>query len=82
MELNRRKIFHIHANGCAAHVLNLFIKDIVDHETFKKILTKVVSVVTFIKRRHLVLNEFNVLRKQYHISRGLVFQDGTHITTR
>ena len=66
--LIEEKYPHIHANGCAAHVLSLLFKDIVDHETFKDTLTKVVSVVTFIKRRHLVLNEFNVLRKQYHIS--------------
>ncbi|XP_047145474.1 uncharacterized protein LOC124818534 [Hydra vulgaris] len=62
----------IFANGCAAHVINLLIKDIISLDYFKETMTYALQIVLFIKRIQLLSYRFNELKKQYRIQNTLV----------
>jgi hypothetical protein len=52
----------IFANGCAAHVLNLLVKDILEIEEYEKTLQEAVDVTKFIKYRGALSKEFRTIQ--------------------
>ena len=68
IETNFPKIF---ANGCAAHVLNLLIKDLCSAEKYQNVMVKANNIVNYVKRRHIAFAKFEEIRTQLTISRTL-----------
>jgi hypothetical protein len=54
---------HIFANGCAAHVLNLLVKDILGIGSFKGTLQDAVAVTNLVKARGALSDEFRKIQK-------------------
>ena len=50
---------HIHCNGCAAHVMNLLIKDILSIDALKAVMTKATAVVKVIRRTQRIKAKFD-----------------------
>lgn len=60
---------HISANGCAAHAMNLLIKDLLnDHD---QTLSEAATVIKFVNNHHLVLAKFEARRKEAKVEHKL-----------
>lgn len=62
---------HISANGCAAHGLNLLIKDLLDETVHEKTISESAKIIKFINNHHLVQAKFETRRKEANISHKL-----------
>jgi Protein of unknown function (DUF 659)/hAT family C-terminal dimerisation region len=73
---------HIFANGCAAHVMNLLVKDICDLSGYSELLAEVQFLVKFVKDHQHVLARFNEFRQEFKIARTLVLSVPTRWYTQ
>lgn len=62
----------VFANGCAAHVMNLLIKDICNMEEFRETVADAMAVIKFVRNHQHVLAAFQAKREQYQIKHDLV----------
>lgn len=62
---------HITAMGCAAHTMNLLIKDILGSNINQKTIKESEKIIKFVMNHHIVKAKFEVLRKQANIPHTL-----------
>ncbi|KAG5674167.1 hypothetical protein PVAND_004150 [Polypedilum vanderplanki] len=62
---------HISANGCAAHVMNLLIKDIMDISIYKQVATSAGKIIKFINNHHNVLAKFEEIKNDIGVTHKL-----------
>lgn len=65
------KFPHIIAQGCAAHAMNLVVKDILDVRAHKKIMDEAKVIVKFVNNHHLICAKFDIIRKQEKVTKKL-----------
>lgn len=62
---------HISANGCAAHGLNLLIKDLLNEPIHEKTISESAKIIKFVNNHHLVQAKFEKLRKEAKVQQKL-----------
>lgn len=62
---------HISANGCAAHGLNLLIKDLLSAPVHEKTIQESAKVIKFVNNHHLVQAKFEIRRKEAQVQNKL-----------
>lgn len=65
------KFPHITAMGCAAHGLNLLIKDILDTSDYAKTMKNAEKIIKFVMNHHIVKAKYETMRKQTNVSHTL-----------
>lgn len=65
------KYRHISANGCAAHAMNLFIKDILSLEEHPKTIKEAEKIIKFVMNHHIVKANYETRRSLQKIPRSL-----------
>lgn len=70
-KLIEAKFSHISAMGCAAHCMNLFIKDILDTSEFIKIVKEAEKIIKFFTNHHLAKAKYEEVRKSSKVSHTL-----------
>lgn len=65
------KFPHITAMGCAAHGLNLLIKDILDTSEYAKTMKEAEKIIKFVMNHHIVKAKYETLRKQANVPQTL-----------
>ena len=61
----------VFANGCAAHTMNLLVKDICDIEENNNVLNQAVQVVRYIKERHIVLAKYREIKANLRVEKQI-----------
>jgi hypothetical protein len=74
--LIERRYPHVFANGCAAHVLNLLVKDIIGLEENKRTLQSAVDITNFIKGRGSLAKAFRELQSSKETAKRFLFAGG------
>lgn len=62
---------HISVNGCAAHVVNLLIKDILDNPDYSKSMKEAEKIIKFVTNHHIVKVKYEEKRKSAKVPRTL-----------
>lgn len=70
-EIIEEKYPHISANGCAAHVNNLLLKDIIEIQENMKILKEAEKIIMFIMNHHIVRAKYEEKRNSANVPRTL-----------
>lgn len=66
-----RRYPHISANGCAAHGMNLLIKDLLDDPSCEKTIQESAKIIKFVNNHHLIQAKFELLRKEAKVQHKL-----------
>jgi len=69
--LIEEKFPHISANGCAAHGINLLVKDILNTNETSKTIKDAEKIIKFVKNHHIVKAKFDEMRSAANHSRSL-----------
>ncbi|KAK1936997.1 hypothetical protein P3T76_009775 [Phytophthora citrophthora] len=64
-ELLMEKMPHLTCNGCAAHTINLLLKDMFDIPFLNEVLKKAVVVTRFVRKRAALLYQFRTKQRQH-----------------
>lgn len=76
-EIIERTFPHISANGCSAHVMNLFIKDVMDIGANKQIASNASKIIKFINNHHMVNAKFEEIRRELSVNHKLTLPVAT-----
>lgn len=68
---------HISANGCGAHVMNLFIKDVMDISNHKNVAANAAKIIKFVNNHHIVNAKFEKIKKELGITHKLTLPVAT-----
>lgn len=77
-----QKYPHISAMGCAAHGVNLLIKDILDTTNFIKIIKDSEKIIKFITNHHIAKAKYDEMRKLMNVSHTLTMAVATRWFSR
>lgn len=81
-KLIEQKFPHISAMGCAAHAVNLLIKDILDTLQFTKIIKDSEKIIKFVTNHHIVKAKYDVMRNVSNVPHTLTMAVSTRWFSR
>lgn len=81
-DIIEEKYPHISANGCAAHAMNLLVKDILGLEDNARVVKEAESIIKFVTHHHIVKGKYEEKRKSANIPHTLTMPVSTRWYSR